>query len=219
MQFSFLIPFLFLIYKKFDFFFFLIFILVLYFFFSVPVFIFHFSMGIMLAINQDFIVANFNKVKINYKLILVLIIVFMYTYRYTLPMYYYYYVRDYSPLLSNNDLIWMISGLGSFCILLYCFVSIRLQKILNLGIFRFIGRISYAIYLTHLIVLIFLVPILIHNLNSIGITNNYLIWILSLLCLLTITTILSYFLTTYVEVPMARLGNNIIKKYLPQKST
>lgn len=218
MQFSFLIPFLFFIYKKVNFIFFLVFNLVLYFFFNIPVFIFHFSLGIMLAMNQDYILTSFNKIRINYKIVLVFFIICMYTYRYTLPMYYYYLIREYSPILSNNDLIWMISGFGSFLILLYCFVSIRLQKILNLQFFKFIGRISYAIYLTHLIVLIFIIPILIHSLNSIGITNNYVIWILSLLCLLIITTISSYFLTTYIEAPIAKFGNNMIKKYMPQKN-
>jgi peptidoglycan/LPS O-acetylase OafA/YrhL len=219
MQFSFLIPFLFLIYKKSNFIFFLVFNLILYFFFNIPVYIFHFSLGIALAMNQDYILTIFTRIKTNYKMILIFFIIFMYTYRYTLPMYYYYFLREYSVLLSNDDLIWIITGLGSFLILLYCFTSTRLQKMLNLHFFRFIGKISYAIYLTHLIVLIFVIPIFINYLNHIGIINSSIIWILSLLFLLFITTIFSYFLTTFVEVPIAKFGNNMIKKYISHKNS
>ena len=143
----------------------------------------------------------------------------MYTYRYTLPRYYYYFMREDSDLLNNNDLVWIITGLGSFLILLYCFTSTRLQKILNLHFFKFIGKISYAIYLTHMVVLIFVIPIFINYLNHIGIINSSIILILSLVLLLLITTIFSYFLTTFVEIPIAKLGNNLIKKYTSHQNS
>ncbi|TRX04457.1 acyltransferase family protein [Flavobacterium gawalongense] len=212
MQFSFLIPFLYIIYKKTNFLFFFFLNLILYSFFSLPVYLFHFSFGISLAMNKDFILAHFVKLKNSSRTILICCILFLYTYRYTLPMYYYYFFREQSVLLNNDDLIWIISGIGSFLILLYCFTSSRLQKILNLNFFTFIGRISYAIYLTHMMVLIFVVPIVINQLNNVGIVNNYVVWFFSLIALLIITIILSYFLTTFIEVPMAKLGNSIIKK-------
>jgi peptidoglycan/LPS O-acetylase OafA/YrhL len=127
-------------------------------------------------------------------------------------------MREYSPLLSNDNLNWIITGLGSFLILLYCFTSIRLQKILNSHFFKFIGKISYGIYLTHLIVLIFLTPIFIDYLNYFDIKNVYILWFVSLLFLLFITIAFSYFVTIFVEVPMAKFGNNMIKKSISDKN-
>jgi peptidoglycan/LPS O-acetylase OafA/YrhL len=218
MQFSFLIPFLFFIYKKSNIIFFLVFNLILFFFFNIPAYIFHFSLGIALAMNQDYILTIFTKIKAKHKTALIFFIIFMYTYRYTFPMYYYYIMREYSPLLSNDNLIWIITGFGSFLILLYCFTSTRLQKILNLHFFKFIGKISYGIYLTHLIVLIFLTPIFIGYLNYFGIKNAYIVWFVSLLFLLFVTTVFSYFVTIFVEVPIAKFGNNMIKKSISDKN-
>ncbi|MBD0726673.1 hypothetical protein B6A10_15995 [Flavobacterium sp. L1I52] len=219
MQFSFLIPFLFLIYKKSNFYFFFIFNLVLFFCFNAPIYIFHFSLGVLLAMSQDYILINFKRIKDKYKIALIFFIIFLYTYRYTLPMYYYYVLREYSLILSNDNLIWMITGLGSFLVLLYCFTSKRLQKLLNLNFFKFIGRVSYAIYLTHVIVLIFFVPIFIQYLNNFGIKNTFIILTFSLIFLLLVTVVFSYFLTTFIEAPMAKLGNNFIKKLSLQKYT
>ncbi len=217
MQFSFLIPFLFLIYRYTNFLFFVIFNLTLYFFFSFPIYLFNFSLGIILAMNQDLILETFIELKKKYNIILICLAIGMYTYRYTIPMYYYYFFREKSILLSNDDFTWFITGIGSFLILLQSFTSPLLQKILTLDFFKFIGKISYSIYLTHLIVLIFAVPIFINQLNLFGLTNWYLVLFLSLFFLLTITITLAYFVTIFIEIPGARFGNELIKtnlKYL-----
>lgn len=218
MKFSFLIPFLFIIYKKTNFIFALIFNIILYYLFNLPVYIFHFSFGMTLAMNQDSILIYLEKIKKNKKIILVSFIVLFYTYRYTLPMYYYYYYREQSYVLSNEDLIWFITGLGSFLILSYCFISTILQKILNLFFLKFIGKISYAIYLIHMMVLIFIVPILIKYLNDIDITDIYMVWVLSLSFLLITTIFFSYFLTIFIEIPIANFGNKMINKYISHKA-
>lgn len=211
-KFSFLIPFLFLIYKKTNFTIFSALNLVLYLFFDLPVFIFHFSLGIFLAMNQDLIITSFTKFKIKLKWISLGLIILMYTYRFTIPMYYYYFAREYSLFLSNEDLIWAITGLGSFSILVYCFTSVRLQSILNLKIFRFIGKISYAIYLSHMIFLIFVLPKFISILNSFEIIDDSLVLTLSLLLLFLMTIIFSYLITFFIEIPIANYGNKISKK-------
>lgn len=218
MKFSFLIPFLFIIYRKTNFIFTLVFNIVLYYLFNLPVYIFHFSLGITLAMNQDSILIYLEKIKKSKKLILVSFIILFYTYRYTFPMYYYYYFREQSYFLGNEDLIWAITGLGSFLILSYCFISIRFQKILNLFFLKFIGKISYSIYLTHMMLLIFGVPILIKYLNDIGLTDVYVIWVLSLSFLLFTTVFFSYLLTIFIEIPIANFGNKMINKYILHKA-
>ncbi|MDN3547636.1 acyltransferase family protein [Mucilaginibacter aquaedulcis] len=211
MLFSFLIPFLYLINKKTDWLHLLVFNVVLYFLFKVSVFIIHFSLGILLALYQKEIVGFFKSVKQRYKLIVIVVIWFLYTYRYTLPMYYYYYFRKQSLILGNDDLIWVITGLGAFFILAYCLSSDRLQKVLNMRPFVFIGKISYAIYLTHMIFVIFVTPFFISLLNNMGIVNKYVVWFSSLLAVLGLTFTVSYLLTTFVEIPLVKTGARFLK--------
>lgn len=212
MLFSFLMPFLYLIYKKGNYLYLLTFNLVLYLLFQAPVFIIHFSLGIFLAVNQEKITNTFKRIKIQYKLFVILIIWFLYSYRYTLPMYYYYFLRKQSIILSNDDLVWIVTGLGAIFILIYCLSSHKLQKILNLKPLIFIGKISYAIYLTHFAVLVFIIPFFIGLLNEVGIVNKYFIWLSSLTVLLIITFLISYLLATFIEIPLARANNNFLKK-------
>lgn len=212
MIFSFLMPFLYLLYKKSNQFYFWIFIIVLYLFFKMPVFILHFSLGIFLALNQNKVINSFLAIKVKYRIILIGTILFFYTYRYTLPMYYYYYARVHSIVLNNDDLIWAITGLGAFLVLVYCISSQKLKKTLNLKGFVFIGKISYSIYLVHMIILIFVVPYFIEYVNYLGILNKYIVWTLSLLFLLSLTILSSCILTFFIEIPLAKAGNRLIKK-------
>jgi len=212
MLFSFLMPFLYLIYKKTNYLYLLAFNLVLYFLFSTPVFIIHFSLGIFLALNQQKILYVFQAIKSRYKLIVILIIWLLYTYRYTLPVYYYNFFKKQSFILNNRDLLWVITGLGAFFILVYCLSSYKVQRVLNLKPFVFIGKISYSIYLSHVLVLIFVIPFFIGLLNNIGIENKYCIWLSSLSILLFLTFIISYLLTTFVEIPLVKMANAFLKK-------
>lgn len=214
MMFSFFMPFLYFIFKRTNIKIFFLFNLLLYLVFSVPIFIFHFSLGIILAMNQKIILNKFNAIKSKFKIILILIIITLYTYRYTIPMYYYYFLRKHSPILNNEDLIWILTGLGAFCSLLYCMTSSRLRSILEFKVLLFIGKISYAIYLTHFLLLIFLVPRLIQFFNSFGLSNNYLIWFYSLVFLLGITFIVSTILNVFVENTIVSVINKSIKQNL-----
>jgi len=217
MKFSFLIPFLYFIGKKSSSLLFLTFNIVLAVLFNASVFVFHFSMGIYLALNQDRILTFFKKLKAQYAILIGCLTVLLYTYRYTIPMYYYYHFRKLN-FLNNDDMIWVFTGLGSFLILLYCFSNLKIQSILNHSFFRFIGKLSYSIYLLHILVLIFLVPMFIHQLNNWGLSNKYLVWLSALGVLLIITFLLAYILTTLIEIPFVKLGSKLIKRYNVRKN-
>lgn len=212
MLYSFLIPFLYFIYKKLGSLYFSFLVVILYLFFQLPVFIIHFSLGIFLALNQKRIVVFFQKIKVRYRIILILLILFLYTYRYTVPMYYYYIFRKQSVILNNENLIWIITGIGAFLVLLYSLSSNKLQKFLNFKAFVFIGRISYGIYLTHMIVLISIIPGVVVTLENLGFNNQYTILGIAFIVLLILTFLISYFLTRFVEIPMARIGGVFFKK-------
>lgn len=54
--------------------------------------------------------------------------------------------------------LWLLSGLGAGLMLLYALASQRAQRILSLAGLRYIGKISYSLYLLHLGVLILATP-------------------------------------------------------------
>jgi len=214
MQFSFLLPFLYLTYKYTNFFFFFILNMILFFLFGLPVYLLHFSLGIILAMSQDYILDAFIRFKKKYNIIIFCVAILMYTYRYTIPCYYDFIVGKKSIILSNENLTWFMTGVGSFLILLQTFTTPILQKILTMDFSKFIGKLSYSIYLTHLIVIIFMAPIFINALNFVGFTNYYLVLSLGLLFVLIVTIGLSYFVNTFIENPAHKYGGTFIKKYL-----
>ena len=126
-------------------------------------------------------------------------------------MYYYYYYRKLN-FLNNDNLIWLITGLGSFLLLLYCLSSEFLIKILKKNFFKLLGRYSYSIYLIHSVVLIYLIPKFILLLNNFEIFNKYIVLSSALIFLLVTTFILSSLLTKTIELPFVNYGNKLLKK-------
>ena len=211
MAFSFLIPFLYLILKKSSIFLFIIFNLVLLIFFNFSVFIFHFSLGMILAFSQTKIVTFVSGLNKKYKIGLLLLAILLYTYRYTIPMYYYYRYRQLN-FLNNDTLIWILTGVGGYLLLLFVFISEKAKKILHIHFIRLLGRLSYTIYLVHGAVLIFVIPRLIIIINNFGIVNTYVVWALALIGLLLVTLLAATILNKYVETPLVNYGNKMIKK-------
>lgn len=211
MAFSFLIPFLYLLLKKSALYLFIIFNIVLLVFFSFSVFIFHFSLGMVLAFNHTKLVAVLSRLQTKYKYGLFFLAILLFTYRYTIPMYYYYWHRHLN-FLNNENLIWILTGTGGFLLLLFVFMSDKTQSVLNTRFIKFIGKLSYAIYLVHGAVLIFVVPRFISAINALGVVNSYTVWALGLLGLLTITFLTAALLNKYIEIPLVKFGNRLIRK-------
>jgi peptidoglycan/LPS O-acetylase OafA/YrhL len=126
-------------------------------------------------------------------------------------MYYYYWHRHLN-FLNNENLIWILTGTGGFLLLLFVFMSDKTQSVLNTRFIKFIGKLSYAIYLVHGAVLIFVVPRFISAINALGVVNSYTVWALGLLGLLTITFLTAALLNKYIEIPLVKFGNRLIRK-------
>lgn len=212
MIFSFLIPFLYIIFKFTNVYIFAIFNLVLLVFFKTPIFILHFSFGMILAFHREVILYYFNRYKLKYKILLILITIILYTYRYTIPMYYYYYFRKFN-FLNNENLVWILTGLGSFLLLLYSLSSEYLINILSKNFFKLLGKYSYSIYLIHTVVLIYLIPKFILLLNYCRIYNLYIVWFSALIFLLLTTYLFSSLLTRTIELPFVKKGNEFSRKF------
>lgn len=211
MQFSFLIPFLYVLYKKTNTYFFVIFNFVLYFIFGVSIFIMHFSIGIYLAINQKKIMERYSELKGKYKYLIAVFTILLYTYRYTLPVYYSHIFKTPLIFFGNDDVIWALNGIGSLLILLYVLSKKSLQLKLSSTFFTFMGKISYAIYLTHMIILIAVIPKLIKYLNQVGIFNEVTVYSIAVITLLILTSFISYFLNRFIEIPFAKMSNKFKK--------
>ena len=72
-----------------------------------------------------------------------------------------------------------------------------------------IGEISYSIYLTHMITLTCIVPLLLIVLNNVGIHNFTICWSMGLLCALFSTVALSWLCYKYIEIPCVKLGKTL----------
>jgi peptidoglycan/LPS O-acetylase OafA/YrhL len=99
----------------------------------------------------------------------------------------------------------LATGLGSAILLLATMSSPIAQKILEARAFRFLGKVSYSLYLVHIIVILGVVPILIGWWNGLGVTGTSSFW----LAFFT-TTVLSIALASlcfrWVEAPAMNLG-------------
>ncbi|MEO8885037.1 MAG: acyltransferase [Mucilaginibacter sp.] len=217
MQFSLLIPFLYFICKKTNNLTFLILNLVLYFAFRGPYLIFHFSLGVYLAVNQQQVLEYFAMLKKRFNVLLILATIVLYTYNYNIPVYYRYILGKDLPLFSTEAVMRLATGLGSFFILLYCLSSPRLQKALSYKPFVQFGKLTYGIYVTHFMVLLYAVPLIIRDLNRAGITNRHEVIPAAVVGLLVITTLISYLIKVLVEQPFLKLEKRILNKKAKQQ--
>ena len=73
---------------------------------------------------------------------------------------------------DSPDLIRVVTGLGAALLVVACICSARLRAALTGPWLSFLGRISFSLYLTHMIVLIAITPPCIGALNRIGVVGN-----------------------------------------------
>lgn len=102
------------------------------------------------------------------------------------------------------------NALGSFLILLSCMGFTNIQRFLTTPFFHFAGKISYSLYLCHVVVLIIITPVFIKWVNQSqidGATSHILALLFATVTSLFIATLLYYL----VERPSIRAGLSIIK--------
>jgi peptidoglycan/LPS O-acetylase OafA/YrhL len=112
-------------------------------------FAFHFTLGILIAKHYTQIEEYMTKHRLLRSLVL-LVGLLLYTYRYTVP--------SYLGMSDDALYIWFITGVGSACILVFAIASPHTRSFFSQKWAIYIGRISYSVYLTHMLVLICLTP-------------------------------------------------------------
>ncbi len=109
-------------------------------------------------------------------------------------------------------LIWTAASLGSALLIVLSVRSIHLGNWLRKPIILHLGKISYSVYLVQMVVLVWLVPVLVHQLNQIGLTKPlpefFVIFALSI----TLTVGLASLTYRWIEVPSITLGQRLTRQ-------
>ncbi len=166
-------------------------------------YVFHFAVGILLAKHYADIYIWLAPRR-GWKMVVLLMGIFLYTFRYTLPVYFSWKLAESLP--------WIVTGLGAALILMVVFASERARTLLSLAWLRFIGRVSYSIYLVHFLVLIFLTPRMLQLLDAPR-TALPLAWWLGLAFTTLATIGLAALSHRWVEIPSMAFGKSLPKRF------
>lgn len=105
------------------------------------------------------------------------------------------------------------TGVGSLILLVYILQSTRLQRILNASVFRFIGKISYGLYLVHWLIVMMIFT---HYERLISyFPNEKTAFPVLLLVYIAITVLLALVLYKVVELPFIKKGKKITSAMKP----
>jgi peptidoglycan/LPS O-acetylase OafA/YrhL len=108
------------------------------------------------------------------------------------------------PLLGGG-----YAMLGALMVFVSVLLNRRLQRLMSGPVFAFLGRISYAMYVSHFLLLGSLSSYLFLTLNSRWNYNTScaMVWVFSIAVLVAI----SYCLTIYVDEPVTRIASRLAK--------
>ena len=170
-------------------------------------FVFHFAVGILLAKYHGDI-RTWLEPRRGWKIVVLLLGLFLYTFRYTLPVYFSWKLSASIP--------WLVTGVGSALVLMVVIASERVQTFLSLSWLRFIGKVSYSIYLIHFLVLILLTPRLFQLIDAPP-SALALTWLLGAAFTVIVTIGLAALSYRFVEVPSMTLGKALPKRFTDWK--
>jgi len=185
----------------------LVYLVVLIAVFKLPLFLAHFALGVLVAkYAKSFSESGVSKSPLRLALVL-LGGLLLYTYRFTLPVYLGALgLGRVAGVLSKDSVIWLATGVGSALILLVVLNSNRLQGILKAPVLAYVGKVSYSIYLSHLVVLLAVVPPIMRKVDGWGFGLPMLNAGAGFVTLILGTILLASVLYYTIEVPFIRLG-------------
>jgi peptidoglycan/LPS O-acetylase OafA/YrhL len=166
-------------------------------------YVFHFAAGILLA-KYYADIRTWLEPRRGWKAVVLLMGIFLYTFRFTLPVYFSWELATRIP--------WIITGIGSALVLVVVIASERARTLLSLSWLRFIGKVSYSIYLVHFLVLITLTPRMFQLLDAPR-TALLFAWWLGLGFTVIATIGLAALSHRWVEVPSQAFGKSLPKRF------
>ena len=164
-------------------------------------FLFHFMLGILIAKYQERLGSRLRTKTLYRRCIFVLGLIL-----YTLG-------ESFTDKI-NPVLIGCLTGLGAALLILVAFGSLRMQQVLSLSWFRYIGKISYSIYLVHFAVLISATPMFLSALHA---SPDWFVcaWWMGFAANIAISIFIAAFSYRFVEVPSMALGKYLGRKIHP----
>lgn len=166
-------------------------------------FVFHFAAGILLAKYYEEI-HSWLGARRGWKIAVLLMGIFLYTFRYTRFLFFSWKLPASVP--------WIVTGIGSAMLLMVVIASVRARAFLSFSLPRFIGKVSYSIYLVHLMVLIILTP---RALQLINLPKTALpfAWWFGLAFTILATIGLAALSHRWVELPSIAFGKSLPKRF------
>lgn len=116
------------------------------------------------------------------------------------------------PELDGYDLRWIWNGVGAAMLICGVIASSTAQKVLASRPLLYLGKISYSIYLVHILVLKSITPPLLRFFNDRGITNVDSMSVIFFVSTIGIVIVLSDILYRVVELPSMQIGGWLSSK-------
>jgi peptidoglycan/LPS O-acetylase OafA/YrhL len=170
-------------------------------------FILHFTIGILLA-KYHASIRLWLEPRRGWKIIILLTGIFLYSIRYILPVVFNWNMK--------TSISWVVTGFGAAMFLIVVIASQRARSFLSFSFLRFIGRVSFSVYLLHYMVIIVLVTRIFHLLN-LPASASALGWWLGLGLTVLATLGLAALTHRFVEVPSMTFGKSLPKRYADWK--
>ncbi len=158
-------------------------------------FLFHFVAGVLIAKHQPALAALLGAPWSRRAVLLIGIL--LYTMKNTL--------RSWAGVDLADGFVWYASGLGSVLILLYALSSVKTQGLLSSKLARFIGRISYSVYLLHVLVVVSVTRLGLHAIGALGRLSGG-TWFAGLAFTLLVTILFAWLSYCCLERPGIALG-------------
>ncbi len=160
-----------------------------------------FIIGAVFAKNRALFLKPFKKLNIYKKMLLLLVALVLFNFDEILPI----LKNDYGIMsIPLNFISQWIAALGVIIFFVFAMYSNKTEKYLTMPIFLWFGKISYSLYLVHMVVLITLMY-----------TIGKVVPVPLALALVPIIAIpIAWIINKYIEQPSARLGNYLTRKKL-----
>ena len=171
-----------------------------------PVFVLHFAMGLLLAQQYLASAGKWSSIRPAWKVGLLSVALYLYGFRFL--------GAPHLPMLNDgrsrsDDVINLITAVGSVGVLFVALSSARLQAFLHTGLVRHLGKVSYSIYLCHFVILLTLTPLFIEKVNTHSVAGWPTAWFSGLVFLTVTTALVSTFLHRWVETPSLSLSKRV----------
>lgn len=171
--------------------------------FDMPCFPLHFLMGILIA-------RYYREIEVHFaghrwlRLSILTCGLLLYTARFTFP--HYLGLDHWLEHRDTQNPIRIVTGVGAALLLIYIIGSAWVRNFLGHSLMRFLGRISYSVFLVHMAVLMCVTPRVIYWLNQHGAPYPWLLGLLATIVLSIFLAVASYWI---LEVPSIALGKRL----------